>query len=105
MWKWFTNANADLNNSFYFEEEPHDERQLINQQDVPGTPFRVTGHPAKGYWITIGPYRITEMKPTKSEAVKDLETEKWNIIARLVQITHDFEKNIKPNLEKTTAKQ
>lgn len=102
IWKWFTAADENLKLPYHFQNEEASEKQLIEQHEITGTPFKITGNKTKGYWLTMGPYRLTEVKHTKLEVIEELEDNKWNIIARCIQVTHDFEKNKEQYIKQTT---
>lgn len=78
-----TSNNAGTNN-----KENSSNEELIERVKIPWTPFYVVGTPERGYFVTFGKYKITEQKPTKVEAIGDLEKERWNVtvtVAGLVQ--------------------
>lgn len=65
------------------------ERTVLNSEvysnsKIEGTPFNIVETGANGWFITIGNERITEPTETKAEALEKLETEKWNIIVRMM---------------------
>lgn len=62
---------------------------LITRTQIQNTPFTLVGNKDKGYFLTIGTYRITNYYPTATEAKEQLYKEQWNIIMNLIAIALD----------------
>lgn len=58
--------------------------ELIEREQLEGTPFEVIGNHTQGYFISIGKFRITEIKKTRKELIEHLEKEKWTIICNMI---------------------
>lgn len=63
--------------------EPHN-YQLITNEPIEDTPFRLIGNPTNGYAIAIGMHRLTEPKPTIEKAKEVLLNVQWNLIANMI---------------------
>lgn len=57
--------------------------ELITNEQIENTPFKI--HGIENEWfITLGDYRITQNYLTKDEAIKHLETHKWNVVLQMI---------------------
>lgn len=54
-------------------------------EPIQNSPFVVVGKDGQ-YFVGFGRYRITEDAPSKEEALKELENNKWNIITNIAII-------------------
>lgn len=72
-----SNSNSDNNT------------ELIERVQLLNTPFHVVGNKDTGYMLTLGRYKITDIVPTRVEAIELLATEQWNIITRVVTTLHE----------------
>lgn len=69
---------------------------IITNEPITNSPFRLIGNINQGYAIAIGNHRLTEPKPTKKEAIEELDHNRWNITANMiVAITETYRKIIK----------
>lgn len=75
---------------------------LITHEQIPGTPFTITGNQDKGYFLRLGDYRITEAYQTKQDAADQLTIEQWNIIVKVLSIV--MEKILSKNTEQIKEK-
>lgn len=67
------------------ESLPSQQSSEMAEMDViEGTPFTVVGNEERGYFIAIGKFRISEVKPTREEAECLLSTDRWNVIVNLI---------------------
>lgn len=64
--------------------------EIVERVKIPWTPFYVVGTPEKGYFVSFGKYRLTDSKPTKVEAVNDLEKERWTITAKVAGLVQEM---------------
>lgn len=64
--------------------------QKIEREQIENTPIYVIGNEEQGYCLTISNYRITTTKETKEEAIKTLETNKWDIICNIIIILQEI---------------
>lgn len=76
--------NAQLGSDGTHKESSNSE--LITRERITGTPFWVIGQENKEWFIVMKNYKITEGKATREEALKELENNKWNIIAAVCEI-------------------
>lgn len=58
--------------------------ELISREQIKNTPFDLAGNEEHGYFIGAGKYRFTEPRPTKEEALNDLDELQWLIIANMI---------------------
>lgn len=60
--------------------------QLVEQEPIENTPFKVVGNENYGYFVALGNKRLTEPQPTKDEAIAHLTDHKkwWQIILNLI---------------------
>lgn len=65
-----------------------DNKELISNEPIKGTPFRMVGNEFNGYFIGLKNYKITDTYDTKEEALERLEAEKWEVIARIITIMY-----------------
>lgn len=77
-----TQLNAD-------ETLNKDSGELIHREKIENTPFYLVGTEEKGYFLTMGKYKLTENQPTKQQALNDLTNERWNIVMRMSAIIHE----------------
>lgn len=88
------NEQEDILNTQTSTEEVHKKNsnlELITMDEVPGTPFKITGTEEKGYFLTLGKYRLTEYYETKTEALDRLILEQWTIMLRIITIVTEDE--------------
>lgn len=72
--------------------------QFYNEK-VLNTPFRVVGEKGKGYRLIFGTEAIGELRPTPEQAMLELETDTWNIIARVAGVVYIHQR--KDEIERT----
>lgn len=74
--------NADQANKESFSDEKRE--HLIRKEQIENTPFWVVGNENTGYCLVFGKYKMTEYVPTRAEAYELLETQKWDILCKIV---------------------
>jgi len=81
-----TNQKATDNTSQDGEEatKPDSSNQITSNEPITNTPFRVIGNPEKGYFLALGIHRITDFKPSRSDAKDLLITNQWEIIINTI---------------------
>lgn len=79
------------------------ENEIITNEAIQGTPFRIVGNPSQGYCITIGTYKLTEPTETINEAKDQLHLQEWNIIANMIVIILETHQRIIKQPEKNTS--
>lgn len=57
---------------------------LINREKIEGTPFTLITVLDEGAMITMGDFLIIEKQETKEQALKKLETNKWDVVLRII---------------------
>lgn len=67
--------------------------ELITRENVKDTPFVIIGTP-EGYFGSMGPYRITEVR-SKTEVKKELEAITWNRIVQVMMLLLETHKSDK----------
>lgn len=80
-----------LNTQSNAEENPNKSNfsELIHRENIVNTPFQVVGNEENGWIITIGRFKLTNNKPTKEEALQELELNPWDITVRLITTLHE----------------
>lgn len=73
----------DLLNTQSNTEKTHKGESLIERRKVEGTPFHIIKH-EEGFFIAMGKFRLTKETETEEETLSKLETEKWDIIGRMI---------------------
>lgn len=64
--------------------ETHKENSpLIEHNELPNTPFHITGSKEKGYFLRLGDYRLTDIYKTEKQLFQQFEKQQWNIIMRM----------------------
>lgn len=60
--------------------------ELIEQIEVEGTPFKMVGTEHHGYFVALGPYRLTETAGKKEikEFAEKLEKQDWNFLVAVI---------------------
>lgn len=58
--------------------------ELITNTDIEKTPFKLIGSETTGYWVAMGPYRLTEAKNTKEEVIHELNEKTWEMIGNFI---------------------
>lgn len=81
-----TNKQSEQSNTPENVEDANRETssQILVNEAVKGTPFRVVGNNTQGYALTLGKYRLTEPKPTKEEVIENTIYVDWNLIANMI---------------------
>ncbi|AXH75282.1 MAG: hypothetical protein [Microviridae sp.] len=85
MWKSLTTAEGTKANN----------KELISNESIKGTPFKITGNEDLGYFLSMGKYRLTEPTKTKEEVLNELEENKWQIICRTIHAYIAFNEEVK----------
>lgn len=84
-------ANSEVGDTFGIQQSvPEIDKNgsnLAEREEIEGTPFTVIGNEIVGYFLALGKYRITEHQKTKNDAIRLLETRKWDIIINLMTAT------------------
>lgn len=71
--------------------------ELVSTEAIEGTPFHVVGEEEKGYFISLGRYRVSEVQKTKDEALEELYKNMWYIIMNVIITTVDILKENEGN--------
>lgn len=58
--------------------------ELIHREDIPNTPFKISGNEDKGYFITLGKYKLTNNYITIEQAKDAILTNQWTIIMNMI---------------------
>lgn len=66
------------------ETNKEQEQELLVNEAIEETPFRLIGNNKQGYAIAIGLHRLTEPKKTKEAALEVLKNVQWNLIANMI---------------------
>lgn len=82
------NGGEDQNKENYNTE-------LVQQDEIPNTPFKVTTIEGTGSFISLGNGRISKIMPTKKEAIDLLKKNMWEIIGTYIVAMIKFEGDIK----------
>lgn len=89
----------DILNSQNSTEETHNQNSTLNEREkIEDTPFWVVKQEEK-WFITLGEYRVSQIKESKDEALKTLEENKWDLVIHMVIIIseklkeEDYRKN------------
>lgn len=65
-------------------------QEIVTNEAIAGTPFRMAGNPKQGYAITMGKYRLTDLYETEVEAMKTIggknQEGEWNVIANMIAL-------------------
>lgn len=94
-------TQSEILNTQSNTEKTHKSTSLITNEEVPNTPFRLVGSEEKGYALTIREYMLTEFKPTKLEALQNMENNMWILTANLIGAILEIEKSLEPNRKYT----
>lgn len=62
-------------------------------EQIPYTPFWVTGNNETGYFAVMGKHKITDNKPTINDIVEYVNSQPWEMILTLINIIIDFRNN------------
>lgn len=79
------------------------EDEIITNEAIDKTPFRVVGSKKQGFSITMGKYRLTEPKKTWIECVDTLNTEQWIVIANMIALMFVEMRKEEEEEKKTTS--
>lgn len=86
-----TSAVENHNNELFST----DEKQIVERQELPETPFHVVGNKNHGYFIALGRYRLTDTFEEKREAIDQLTYSKWKVITNLISTLIEANENFK----------
>lgn len=62
-------------------------------EQIPYTPFWVTGNTETGYFAVMGIHKITENKPTINDVVEYVNSQPWEMIITLINIIISYRNN------------
>lgn len=80
----YTDMNAAKNHT--------NNSQLVSREEIDGTPFHIIGNEDVGYFLAFGRYKLTENQPTKETVLLLVEAEKWNILANMIALMLDIDR-------------
>lgn len=81
-------------------EETHKQQStLVEREPIDKTPFWLITN-QDGSFITLGEYRITEVKKDKAEALDELRNNEWNIIMHMCAVIVEKSLEERKRLEK-----
>lgn len=76
-----TQLNADESP----DKENYGEANMIINESIPETPFRLVGNSAeRKYFITWGKYKVTTDKDSMTEALMEVENQTWELICNVM---------------------
>lgn len=86
MSKQITSNQGDiLNTQNNVEETPKQNSPLSEREPIDKTPFWLITNQT-GSFITFGEYRVSQILPSKAEALDELRNNDWNIIMHMVAV-------------------
>lgn len=66
-------------------KEPSSEiEQLIEREQISGSPFWIIGDQEKGYFLTFGKWQLTEPYQTKLDVLNSLKENEYDIILKMI---------------------
>ncbi|AXH75301.1 MAG: hypothetical protein [Microviridae sp.] len=71
------------------EEAPKDNEQLIQREDVDGTPFIMITIKDETFG-TLGNYKITESYYNKKQCENELRKMDWNNVVKVMTVVHEI---------------
>lgn len=75
--------------------------ELMERQQIEGTPFWIMGNKTDGYYMVMGHYRITNVMNTMEEVTEYLNTNKWDVIlSMIISVNHTDKELMKDAVEK-----
>ncbi|AXH77139.1 MAG: hypothetical protein [Microviridae sp.] len=74
------------------DRENSETGKLMEREEIIGTPFLIVGNEEKGYFLALGPYRLTEPTEYKYDVEKVLTEELWNIVIKVISVCLDINK-------------
>lgn len=79
-----TETKQEEQSNGQYSTEKTIKEEYLNIEIVDAKPLRLVGSNEVGYCIVFGKYRITDIKQTPDEALKEAETNKWTMIINLI---------------------
>lgn len=88
-----TQTNSELLNLHTTTESKNTHKQqsnseLIHTEDVGS--FKIVGNEERGYFVSLGKYRLTEARTTIEECKKLIETKDWELLLALMGVYYEF---------------
>lgn len=83
-------------------KENYSNDQLTSFENIPTTPFMVTGNPEKGYFAIMGKYRITAEMKSQADVIEYVHAQPWELLITVISAVFDVIKDIKAGEENTT---
>lgn len=76
------------------ENKQNSSEELIEQEEVEGTPFKLVNIRKGGWFIALGRHRLTEMQENKQELIEKIVNKDWTlvldtIVALTLAVGHD----------------
>lgn len=65
-------------------DKPNSTEQLIEREQISGSPFWIIGDQEKGYFLTFGKWQLTERYETKLDVLNSLHDNEYDIILKMV---------------------
>lgn len=84
-----------LHSQLNAEETPkQNSSQLVEREQIEGTPFWIIGNTEDGYKLIMGKYQLTQNFKEKYEIHNHIEKHKWDITLQMILIVNsDTNKN------------
>lgn len=74
--------------------------ELIKREDIKDSPFHLIST-EKGHFVSVGEYRITELRETREQALDDIKDITWNRIVQIVLILMEQRQKIEQEIAKS----
>lgn len=59
-------------------------KQLIDREPIPNSPFELIGNEQVGYWASMGLFRLNAPTRTKEETIEIIEERGWEILINVI---------------------
>lgn len=66
--------------------------ELVEQEKIQGTPFRIIGNEERGYFLSFGKFRLTEAMHDKLAVLEHVNENMWTIIVQIVGVVLQMDK-------------
>lgn len=77
--------------------------ELVNTQEIEGTPFKLIKREKEGYFLVMGEYRITQETDDKEKLIKLAKSLDWNFMVNVLSTMMEIRDKVKAEIDLISA--
>lgn len=80
---------STLTNADESQDKPKSS-ELLQREEVTGTPFTIVGNEEKGYFLAMGKWKLSGHLPSKTAVIAYLDAEHWTITMNCIIVVTEM---------------